>query len=326
MSGKNSVWGVVGKGFKIYLRYIHKFFLYMTFPVFGQLLGLVLIFVPVYYLQGAIPELSSKYEFFSDPSRIMALVLIAILPGLILLLSAFWKYLVAYSALNSMTQSALVSGKIYDFPAHNSIVNKNIWNFLIIWLVLSMLAILSLSPLFALICGILMIFFIPVFQIFTFEQDKNGFECIKRSFELVKKDLGKVLGILLILSIFLFVLSIVATILSSNYIDADKYLSGYSNLILGLQPLVNLNKEFAQYAEYGINFQITTEMISALILLSATGFIVWGYTLPLRSVCWTLWYKKNSNTGSEKKAKKSSKKQLDPEILRRANLDDDEEV
>ncbi|MBO7673242.1 hypothetical protein J6S88_07545 [bacterium] len=326
MSGKNSVWGIIGKGFQIYLRYIHKFLMYMTFPVIGQLLGLVLIFVPVYYLQGAIPVLSGKYEFFSDPSRILALVLIAILPGLMLMLSAFWKYLVAYSALNSMTQSALVSGKIYDFPAHNSIVTKNIWNFFIIWLVLSMLFILSISPLFLILCGILLIFFTPVFQIFTFEQDKNGFDCIKRSFELVKRDFGKVLGILTILGIISFALTEIVTIFSSKAVDTNRFLAGYSNLILNLDYLKNLNNEFANYAEYGIHFQISTEMISGLIFSAAVSFIVWGYTLPLRSVCWTLWYKKNANSGSEKKAKKSSKKQLDPEIIRRANLDNDEEV
>lgn len=191
-----------------------------------------------------------------------------------------------------------------------------------------MLAILSLSPLFAIICGILMIFLIPVFQIFTFEQDKNGFDCIKKSFNLVKKDFGKVIGILSILGIILLILTLAATIFSSNTVDADRYLSGYSNLILGLEPLKNLNQEFTQYAEYGINFQITTEMISGLILSSVASFIIFGYTLPLRSICWTLWYKKNANIdkGNKKTTGKSSKKQLDPEILRRANLDDDEEV
>ena len=47
----------------------------------------------------------------------------------------------------------------------------------------------------------------------------------------------------------------------------------------------------------------------------------------MRSIAWTLWYKKLAgNSGSKKKSSKKGKKQLDPEIIRRANLDDDEEV
>ena len=154
MSGKNSVFAILGKSFKIYLRFFHKFFLYMTFPVIGQMVGFVLILSPTIYMQKNLPLLAEKYSFFSDSSRQMALILLVIVPGLILMLSAFWKYLVAYSALNSMTQSAIVSGKIYDFPAHNSFVNRNILKFFLIWFVISILTLLSIHPLLAIICGI----------------------------------------------------------------------------------------------------------------------------------------------------------------------------
>ena len=71
-------------------------------------------------------------------------------------------------------------------------------------------------------------------------------------------------------------------------------------------------------------------------------FIVVGFTLPLRSICWTLWYtnlagevdsiqpkpKKKSKKGSVKKVSgktfKIEKRGIDPEIIRRARLEDDE--
>ena len=78
-------------------------------------------------------------------------------------------------------------------------------------------------------------------------------------------------------------------------------------------------------------FQITPEFISRAMFSSLISFIIFGFTLPLRSVFWTLWYKKLvsklDKSGAKSKNKKSKgKKQLDPEILRRANLKDDEEV
>lgn len=39
-----SVWLIFFEGIKIYALNIHKFFLYMAFPVLGQLLGLFMIF------------------------------------------------------------------------------------------------------------------------------------------------------------------------------------------------------------------------------------------------------------------------------------------
>ena len=67
-------------------------------------------------------------------------------------------------------------------------------------------------------------------------------------------------------------------------------------------------------------------------------FIVVGFTLPIRSICWTLWYKNlyvPSSVEVVEKKKKSSKKAsaktfkiekrgIDPEIIRRARLEDDE--
>ena len=39
-----SVWLIFFEGIKIYALNIHKFFLYMAFPVLGQLLGIFMIF------------------------------------------------------------------------------------------------------------------------------------------------------------------------------------------------------------------------------------------------------------------------------------------
>ncbi len=44
-----SVWAVFFEGIKIYALNIHKFFLYMLFPVLGQLVGLFLIFGVTYW-------------------------------------------------------------------------------------------------------------------------------------------------------------------------------------------------------------------------------------------------------------------------------------
>ena len=87
-------------------------------------------------------------------------------------------------------------------------------------------------------------------------------------------------------------------------------------------------------------YGITPALISQYILRNLLMFIMVGFTLPLRSICWTLWYN-NLNIIEEdakrivrKPSKKSSKntqktfkiekREIDPEIIRRARLEDDE--
>ena len=41
---KNSLWFVLFEGIKIYFSNIDKFFIYMLFPVLGQVIGIILAF------------------------------------------------------------------------------------------------------------------------------------------------------------------------------------------------------------------------------------------------------------------------------------------
>lgn len=325
MKNSNNFVNILFKSLQIYLANIHKFFLYMAFPILGQLMGLVLIFIPAMYLKDTLPALCEKYAFFAEATHALALVLLAILPGLVLLTSAFWKYLVAYAALNSMTHSALATGKIYDFPAHNGVVYKNIWTYIWLWLVISILGLLAFNPFFIVPAGIFFIFFILVFQVFSFEDEKGVWNCFSRSFNLVKNAYFTTLALAIILLIIAWGISELATFGLSKIVDTGSFLSKFAWDCVVTDYINGLNSKLP------LMLQITPTFISQTLFASLVGFIVYGFTLPLRSICWTLWYKKlggksaATKNGAKKKGSKG-KKQLDPEILRRANLDDDEEV
>ena len=88
-------------------------------------------------------------------------------------------------------------------------------------------------------------------------------------------------------------------------------------------------------------FGITPQIIGENIVKELILFVMIGFTLPLRSICWTLWYnnfaepqtvekpKKKKRTTAKKtqqlpKTFKIEKRGIDPEIIRRARLEDDE--
>ena len=63
------------------------------------------------------------------------------------------------------------------------------------------------------------------------------------------------------------------------------------NFISNLIPLDLVSKILVQ-ANQPI---ITNEMISKTIFVSVLGMIISGLTLPIRSICWSLWYKNLSD-------------------------------
>ena len=313
----------------MYIMNIHKFIMYMSFPILGQLIGLVLIYVPALYMKDILPQLAQKYEFFDAPSKLIALLLLAILPGLALFVSAFWKYLITYSSIPSMTQSAITSGKIYDFPAHEAIVYRNLWTYILLWLMISILMLLAFNPLLIVIGGIFFIYFILVFQIFTFESEKGTFGCFKESMSLVK---GSFMHTFL-LAILLFALALGLTygaeVALTKVFNPTNFIPNFSWQLVSTAIINNFNSQLP------LEYQLTPELISKILFSSMISFIIFGYTLPLRNICWTLWYKnlggktskcEPNNKKKNNKRKRKVKHELDPEILRRAYLDDDEEV
>ena len=115
---KNSIWFVLFEGLKIYFSNIDKFILYMLFPVLGQVLGIALCF-------GLTLGLSDKIAAKADSiSSAMLFILLLAIPGLLIFAKAFWDYVVAYVALNSMTEGAVTSGKVYDFKSHNEVATR----------------------------------------------------------------------------------------------------------------------------------------------------------------------------------------------------------
>lgn len=318
MKNSNNFVNILFKSLQIYIMNIHKFLMYMAFPVLGQLVGIVLIFIPAMYLKDVLPDLAAKYEVFAEPSKQLALVLLTILPGLVLLVSAFWKYLVAYAALNSMTHSAMTSGKIYDFPAHNGVVNRNIWSYILLWLMISILGLAAFNPFLIVPGGIFFIFFILVFQVFTFESEDGVVNCFTKSFKLVKGVYFKTLAMAVIMLVIAWGLGELTSFGLGKIVDIKNFLPNVAWALVATDYVNMLN------ANLPLQLQITPELLSKILFGSMISFIIFGFTLPLRSICWTLWYKKLG--GTTKKVSKKGKKQLDPEILRRAKLKDDEEV
>lgn len=298
---KNSIWFVLFEGLKIYFSNIDKFILYMLFPVLGQVLGIALCF-------GLTLGLSDKIAAKADSiSSAMLFILLLAIPGLLIFAKAFWDYVVAYVALNSMTEGAVTSGKVYDFKSHNEVATRRSFKYIGFLLILSVLMSLGTSIFFIIPGFVLWIYLILIFQIFTFEPDLSIWECYKKSFVLVKGDWGRTFSLMLILAFFsIFIITQGITVVF-DYLNLTKSVCSIFDFIGKLLPLHAINHAFS-YAR--LPYNITVEMVSNWIFVTILSCIVAGLTLPIRSICWSLWYKNLSDIKDTEQVKdtKRSKK------------------
>jgi len=302
---KNSIWFVLIEGIRIYFSNIDKFFVYMLFPVFGQILGIMLAF-------GLSLGFSERVVAAADsvPKALFLVVLLA-LPGLLIFTKAFWDFMVAYVALNSMTEGAICTGRVYDFQSHNEVATRRTFKYIALLMAVCVLSTLA-SNIFLMVPGfVLWIFFILVYQVFTFEDDLSVSDCFKRSFNLILGDWLRTVILLVFLWFFsIFIISTGVTVIF-DYLNLTDKICVIFNFITNAVPLDLCNRVLVHFG-YPI---ITPDMISKWIFYSVISVVVTGLTLPLRSICWTLWYfnlaQLKSSKVTVKKRRKSSVKSDD---------------
>ena len=161
---------------------------------------------------------------------------------------------------------------------------------------------------------IIWIYLILVYQVFTFEEDLSIKECFSRSYELVKGDWGRTFLLMLILGFFsIYIITIGVTVIFDLF-NLTPIISSVFDIVGTSLPLDFINKAF----NYLHLKTITVEFISETIFTCVLGTIVAGLSLPIRSICYTLWYAnlsylKDSNNGDKPKKVRKSKKNKEEE-------------
>lgn len=302
---KNGVLGIFWQGTKLYFKNFVSFFKYMAFPVFGQILGMLLIIFASFFYAGCLEKLVVPGGIFDNFAMIFLVLFLVTLPGLFVLIKAFWEYLVAYGAINSMVENMLKSGKVYDFHAHTEVITRRSASFGLLWALLAVFGLIGAFPLFWVISGILSVYFILIFQVFAFEPDKSPFGCFKKSATIIKGHFVSTSGLMILLGISTYWL----------LPDGIKSLFEFTNIttvfaipfdsIAQQLPIDELNKLLAQSPT---PYQVNSLMVAKFMVELLLGYTLTCLTLPWRSICCALWYK-NLNKGEAK---------LDKRILERA--------
>ncbi len=304
---RNSIFAVLFEGIKIYISNIDKFVLFMLFPVFGQLIGLGLTFG---LTLGLAPKISQKANSMNE--AVIYIFLLA-LPGLLIFIKAFWDYMVAYVALNSMTEGAITTGRVYDFQSHRQVATSRSFKFIAFLLAVGFLScvasMFSIVPILGIIPPLIIwVYFILVYQIFTFEEELSIKDYFKRSYTLIRGDWGRTFILMLILGFFSIYIITIGVGVIFDLFNLTTRVSTIFDFIGQHLPLEYVNKAL-RYIKMP---ELSVAKVSLAIFNCVLTSVVAGLSLPVRSICYTIWYKtlsqlKDGRDDTLKKIKKSKK-------------------
>lgn len=312
---KDNVFGVFGQSLELYFKNFGSFFKYMSFPVFGQIFGIILIVMASYFYSATLKKIVVPGGVFDNFSVIFFVLFLVTLPGLIILIKAFWDYLVAYGAVNSMLDNMLKSGKVYDFHAHTEVITRRSASFGSIWVILAVLGLLGAFPLLWVVAGILFVYFILVFQVFVYEPDKSPWGCFSRSLELVKGNFASTVGLMILIGALTYWLIPEITKYILNFLEIIRLIAIPVDAWTSQLPIKALNEILLKTPTA---YQLTSLEIAKFFVETLLTYIITSLTLPLRVLCWGLWYKKLSGANKktrletgEEVIKKISKKRVE---------------
>ena len=295
------------QGIGLYFSNIDRFVWYMLFPVLGQITGLVLTISIIYSYNEYKSVILSNIPILQTPMYMNIALCIVLLPVLFIWIKAFWDYMVAYSAVNSMTENMLKSERVYDFPAHTMMITRRWFPYICLCILYIGLILLSVIPIFLVFIWILLIYYAFVFQIFMFEPELSPIDCFKKSSSYVHGN-------------FKQTLLMIALTGGLTYIILPQLVLAFTDLVKGvswlkdfIQPYITVpSLDWINMVLSAMGFtQIMRAQVALFIAQTVIIILVIQLLLPLRVICMCLWYKNYYNDAG-------AMKKIDDRILDRA--------
>ena len=319
-----SVMKIFFNGIKLYFMNFEKFFKYMAFPIFGQIIGIALIFFASYIFTIHISSFTTKSPVFDNIPLVFLVLILLTLPGFFIFCKAFWDYLIAIAALNSMSSTVLEGGNLEDTGMHAELIKRRSGSYILLLLLLSVIYLILSVPI---LWGLLVIAFVYLslsFQVFALEEEKGAFDAIKTGINLVKFNFIKTSLLLIMLGILTYWLLPGLICWGFEKGDLVGFFSYPAEQYIRLLPLNDLNSML-----HSLHLPITIKSydISKAVVLSCVSFIVTGFTLPMRSLCCTNLYKDiyKKNYAGKIAADKLASRAQTRTPKRKRNVEDEEE-
>ncbi len=299
-----AVFNIFFSSIKSYFLYLDQCAKYLAFPVFGQIVSIIIIFWLTYLFKTNIDNIRAFNSFFENDTNLYSCFFIILAPFFIILMKAIYNYILAFASLNILfyTTSGKSKVKNIDFKANDNVIKRKFPNYILLMLIVSLLLLILL-----LVSPIVWLFLCLTFQVLALEGDISAPKAISRSFEMVKANI--------IPTLIMLVLCIVSTyiFLPNLFLWAFDKISVSTFLIDKFETFCNIIEldYFNSYLSV-IDTQIKPLDIAIGTYQGLITFIITSFTLPFRCCCFTELYKLYDSEKIKENSKQSD------EIIKRA--------
>lgn len=317
-----SVIKIFFNGIKLYFMNFEQFFKVMAFPVFGQVIGISLIFFASYLFTVYAPTLTTKSPLFDNIPLVFAVLAVLMLPGFFIFCKAFWDYIIALASLNSMASSLLEGSNIDDTGIHSELIKRRTGSYILFLFLLTIIYLVLAIPILWGLLAIAFVYLALSFQVFALEEDKGAFDIIKYSVNYVKFNFIKTAMLLVLLGITTYWL--VPALVSWGF-EQSSLIGFFASVIDNYVKLLPINEINSIISQWPFHYSLKSISVSRHIVLAVVAYIVTAFALPLRSICCTQLYKEinKKNYAGKIAAEKLAQRAKKPKL--RKNVEDEEE-
>lgn len=271
--------------FQIFFSSIRTYFLYLdqcakhlAFPIFGQVISILLILTATYYFAVNIENIKNINEFFSNEKNLLITFFVLLAPLFLVFLKAFFDFIIAFASLNILffTAPKGKKSKNIDFVANNNVIKRKLPNYIILMLLVSLSA----------ICPPILIFLCLAFQVLALEGDVSAFKAYSRSFEMVKSNFIPTVLMLILCWVLTYWFLPELFMWVNEKISLTTFAVTRFEIFCTLLPI----SEYNSYLSL-INTSTNATELAMHGYTSIVYFLVIGFTLPFRCCCFTELYK-----------------------------------
>lgn len=244
---------------------IKLFFKCLFPPTFGQIVGLVVALSPVFIFSGLAGTNVLLY---------LLLVLAGSIVGIVIFCIYFWKYLLAYAALVSISERLISNDMVADIRGHIDAIKQRSGPYIVLLLILCAVQIVISaigykSSLSGTVLGCLMLYMVLSMQTFVLGNEDPK-EAILTSIKMIKGNfwrtfwlsiLGGIATIILIMPIYIAFIIVALTMLKGIIIP-------------------------------GLSMPDTSAIMGASIVLIIVSVFMSIYLVPFNTMIYTHWYLK----------------------------------
>lgn len=296
-------------GIVIYLRNFIPLSRAMLFPVFGQIIGVVLILGPVYFYRELYLIKLTADDLQKNLLFILFGLILMIIPGFIIFLKAFWDYMVVMVSLNTMASDIIRKKKPSSFKIHNDAVKIRSKDYIFLLFILMGIWLIFLAAPFVILFGSVMVlnkilstiifalssltclallaivsvYLSLSFQIFAFEAISPR-KIIMKSYEMIENNFWRTV----LLGFLLFVLT--GAVIPVIFQELIKHSPILSYIVIPFEAYAKILLNNPMILEIINKYGLTISVLSKETALMSVGTTITMFTLPLGSACFTLLY------------------------------------